>query len=602
MARSSNLYDVCDEAILSGETTTDPGRNLRLTYKTVAGNLLLKFFLLKGSRHPAIGPGELEECRAMMRTAMGATVEDWQNSAWIAETFAPLARLLDAVNNPRWQQREAVRPDPGRRAQPSELERVIKATARDVFRIWDRDRKNPYLPVGAQMVLSGDDNMDGANLVDVLSGLGAFEYQNITVLFSLMRCFIMADPGKRSLMRKPYRGVAETMRRPRTWLTHRTAFYDAFFFDHLANYLCHGDLEGAESARVAAIMENIVRFIVVDSSEWLTTPNQAIVFPAITCLPMGEGDQPLCRLSKKNWESKRMLGFGDYVPDTDTTFIGLAVAQKWLDLAGENGVNSDPQLLAECESFLNHPWVEIIHELQVGGRHNSNPPTIHITKPLDYFGAVPIWFDKPITRADGRVVREITGNEICPCHNMDILESILINRRRWRALEGDNLEVVRRFLEFHHRAYMSGNFKRETALKYYLPEIYTLYTGRMYSVYLGLDKDERKAFDPEGKVEEIRGVALDYLKNELVAYTLNPFDAALAVSALVSLGYPSKGDGVIETALAVITDALGEGGRGHPFKAYEWNRMRHPTRIVVGSEVSTSLFVLGACLDAKRYL
>jgi hypothetical protein len=30
--------------------------------------------------------------------------------------------------------------------------------------------------------------------------------------------------------------------------------------------------------------------------------------------------------------------------------------------------------------------------------------------------------------------------------------------------------------------------------------------------------------------------------------------------------------------------------------------MRHPTRILVGSEVATSLFVLRACSEAMRYL
>jgi len=59
---------------------------------------------------------------------------------------------------------------------------------------------------------------------------------------------------------------------------------------------------------------------------------------------------------------------------------------------------------------------------------------------------------------------------------------------------------------------------------------------------------------------------------------------------------------VVATALDVLVKALGEGRRGHPYKAYEWNRMRHPTRIVVGSEVATSLFVMNAAVDARRFL
>ena len=65
--------------------------------------------------------------------------------------------------------------------------------------------------------------------------------------------------------------------------------------------------------------------------------------------------------------------------------------------------------------------------------------------------------------------------------------------------------------------------------------------------------------------------------------------------------YPSKDDGVVATAFRVLSDSLGEGRRRHPYKAYEWNRMRHPTRILVGSDVATTLFVLNACVDAQGF-
>jgi hypothetical protein len=246
--------------------------------------------------------------------------------------------------------------------------------------------------------------------------------------------------------------------------------------------------------------------------------------------------------------------------------------------------------------------VEIIAEYQVGGEYRSNPPTIRITRPLDYEGAVPIWFDKPFVKADGRVVRETSGNEICPGHNMDILDSILLNRRQWLALEGKILAFLQRLLEFHHRAFTSGNFLQESAHKYYLPEIYVYYLGRMYQTWLGLEPAEQRALDPEGKVGKMRAIALEYCRQEMLARTLNPFDACLAVSALVLLRHEPRDDGLIATGLRAVLAALGEGRNGHPFKAYEWNRMRHPTRILVGSPVATSLFVLRACTEALRYL
>jgi hypothetical protein len=322
----------------------------------------------------------------------------------------------------------------------------------------------------------------------------------------------------------------------------------------------------------------------------------------VTCLPKDAEGRQLCRLSKGAWQKKRDLGFGDYVPDTDTTFLTLSMARKWLDFVQREHLSVDKELLEECESMLAYPWVEIIGEYQVGGRYDSNPPTIHITQPLDYAGAVPIWFDKPFESEGGRIIREMLGNEICPGHNMDILDSILLNRIPWRALEGENLAFLHRLLDFHHQAFVSGNFRHETALKYYLPGMYTYYLGRMYQTYLTLSGAEKSILDPEGKIEEMRRIAWQYCGDELIGYSLNTFDAALAVSALVQLEYEPRHDGVIAAGLRVMREALGEGRCGHPYRAYEWNRMRHPTRILVGSEVSTSFFVLRACSEAMRYL
>jgi hypothetical protein len=444
--------------------------------------------------------------------------------------------------------------------------------------------------------------MDGRSLLEILRGVGSFEYRNITVLFALIRCFLMANPRRLRLIRRPYSGLGEPMSIPWSWIWHRIAFSDVNFFEHLLVYLDWIGPRGAQAPRIIPILENLLRYCLVTSREWLVTPNQGLRHPAITCLPKDADGRPLCRLTKSAWRKKSQLGFSDYVPDTDTTFLSLAMARKWLDLVKREDLAADPALLEECERILDHPWVEIIAEYQVGGGYDSNPPTIRITRPLDYEGSVPIWFDKPFVKADGRVVRETAGNEICPGHNMDILDSILLNRRQWRALEGKNLAFLHRLLEFHHRAFATGNFRQESALKYYLPEIYAYYLGRMYQTWLTLDPAEQKTLDPEDRVRKMRAIAIEYCRQEMLARTLNPFDASLAVAALVLLNYEPRGDGLIGTGLRAITGALGEGGNGHPFKAYEWNRMRHPTRILVGSPVSTSLFVLRACTEARRYL
>ncbi len=132
--------------------------------------------------------------------------------------------------------------------------------------------------------------------------------------------------------------------------------------------------------------------------------------------------------------------------------------------------------------------------------------------------------------------------------------------------------------------------------------MYTYYLGRMYQTYSTLSTSEKHRLDPEQKILEMRRIALQYCKDELLGYSLNAFDAALAVGALVMLEYEPRDDGVIAAGLKVLSEAAGEGSFGHPYRAYEWNRMRHPARILVGSEVSSSLFVLRACSEAMRYL
>ena len=87
-------------------------------------------------------------------------------------------------------------------------------------------------------------------------------------------------------------------------------------------------MPAAELREIVSIMENLLRFMVVTSYEWSTTPNEKIKHPTITCLPKDADGEPLCHMSRSDWQKKLDLGFGDYVPDTDTTFMSLAMAKK----------------------------------------------------------------------------------------------------------------------------------------------------------------------------------------------------------------------------------------------------------------------------------
>lgn len=134
---------------------------------------------------------------------------------------------------------------------------------------------------------------------------------------------------------------------------------------------------------------------------------------------------------------------------------------------------------------------------------------------------------------------------------------------------------------------------------YYLPELYCAYFGRCYAAFRALPKAAQDAIDPAGAVARIRRAVLAYVYEDLIAFELNPFDAALALLALAKL------DGEVSRfapALDCIARSFGEGGWRAPFKAYEWNKMKTPTRILVGGPEVTSAFVLSALAHARAAL
>ena len=102
---------------------------------------------------------------------------------------------------------------------------------------------------------------------------------------------------------------------------------------------------------------------------------------------------------------------------------------------------------------------------------------------------------------------------------------------------------------------------------------------------------------PDGAFAFIRARVLDYVRNDLIAAEMNAFDAALA---LIALGHLGAEPAVFAAPLHRIVNDVGEGGRHGPFKAYEWNKMKTPTRILVGGPEATSAFVLMGLALARR--
>ncbi len=212
---------------------------------------------------------------------------------------------------------------------------------------------------------------------------------------------------------------------------------------------------------------------------------------------------------------------------------------------------------------------------------------------IDYEGGVVTWIDN---LAGERPF----GNDLDPTLNLDILEVSFRNLERWKVIETpQRLKTVHNIIGFQRRLAQSGAFADPRSHIYYLPELYCAYFGRCYAAFMALPQAARRAIDPGGAFELIRDKVLFYVENELIAAEMNVFDAALA---LMALGHLGAAPASFTPALHCVISHLGEGGRRGPFKAYEWNKMKTPIRILVGGPEVTSAFVLMGLVLARRAL
>ena len=126
--------------------------------------------------------------------------------------------------------------------------------------------------------------------------------------------------------------------------------------------------------------------------------------------------------------------------------------------------------------------------------------------------------------------------------------------------------------------------------------------GAAHAAFDAMPQATRAAVDPDGVFARLRAGVLDYVREVMLPAALNPFDAALALLALAKLDAEPA---AFAPALSVSTRDFGE-GRGlfarSPYKAYEWNKMKTPTRILVGGPEVTSAFVLSALVHARKAL
>jgi len=550
-----SLYEVCDPLLLNG---AGGDAHLAQFYRTALGNPALRPLLRRTGLVELNDDARLQGLREALIRARDDAAPDW------AAIGAPVAALLDTIelHPPQPKPVGEIGPAPPDLA---DIERVIGSCGAHLLRTFQRDG---FIPAYAAFNLIGDPDLRGREFLMALTGLNARGYKNSTLLFNLARIFIARSPA-RALINPSWPGIAETMRQP-VQIRHRSAYYDAFFTEALLSFVDTGlaSPDQADAARRA--IAAMVDFCLGTSREQVRGPNGR-AFDVITAI----APAPHPRFSRFFTEIKQNLGFGVYVPDCDTTACAFSAATQ----AGSD------------DSILDQPLLDFYAAHQVHLGANEPKVTVPLNDNIDYDGGVVTWID---SFAGERPF----GNDLDPTLNLDILEVSFRNLARWKILETPRrLDTLRGIVAFQRRLAASGAFANPRSHIYYLPELYCAYFGRCHAAFMALPLAARAAIDPDGAFDLIRAKVLGYVRDELMAAEINVFDAALA---LIALGHLGADVATLAPALHCIVRDFGEGGRHGPFKAYEWNKMKTPTRILVGGPEVTSAFVLMGLSLARK--
>ncbi len=551
-----SLYDVCDPVLLKsagGDT------HLAKFYKTGLGNPPLRVLLRRTGLPELSDASRFGALRAALIEARDAQTPDW------AAIGRPVADLLDTL--------KPEHPKPKRLASEAALPAVrdIDATIQNcAAHLLKSYARNGYIPAYAAFNLIGDPDLRGDDFLNALTGLNARGYKNSTLLFNLARVFIARSPA-RDMINPPWTGIAEPMWQPMQ-IKHRSAYYDAFYIEALLSFRETGLATPAQRADAKSAIDAMTRFCLHTSRETVPAADGS-TFDVVTAI----APPPHPRFSKFFTNIKQTLGFDIYVPDCDTTACAVSAATQ-------AGVS---------DSLIDQPLIDFYAGYQVQTGENVPRVTVPLNGHVDYDGGIVTWIDNLAGQRP-------YGNDLDPTLNLDVLEVSFRNCTRWQIVETPKrLETVRRILAFQRRLVESGQFAQPRSHIYYLPELYSAYVGRCYAAFRELSPAIQRLIDPDDHLGFIRARVLAYVQDDLIANEMNAFDAALA---LIALGHLGADAAHLAAPLACIMASHGEGGRHGPFKAYEWNKMKTPTRIIVGGPEVTSAFVLMGLALARRTL
>ncbi len=546
-----SLYDVCDPLLLNGAAPNVRGdQHLAKFYRTALANPALRPLLRRTGLTELNDTSRLGALREALTRARDDETPDW------AAIGQPVADLLDTVKLQHPRPKPTTQPEA---AAPklADIERAIRACGAHLLRSY---RNNGFIPAYAAFNLIGDPDMRGREFLMALTGLDARGYKNSTLLFNLARIFIARSPA-RELINPPWKGIAEPMWQPMQ-IRHRSAYYDAFYIELLLGFVESGLASAEETVAAKRAISAMADFCLGASREQVRGVD-GNAFDVVTAI----APHPHPRFSRFFAGIKEKLGFGLYVPDCDTTACAFSAATQ----AGLG----DP--------MLDQPLPDFYRGYQVKAGANAPKVTVPINDHIDYDGGIVTWIDN--INGDRPY-----GNDLDPTLNLDVLEVSFRNLARWKILETpQRLDLLRGIVKFQRNLAASGAFANPRSHIYYLPELYCAYFGRCYAAFMALSPEARATIDPDGAFEFIRERVLAYVRDDLIAHEMNPFDAGLALIALGHLGAEASH---FTAPLHCIVRHLGEGGRHGPFRAYEWNKMKTPTRILVGGPEATSAFVL----------
>jgi hypothetical protein len=556
MARKDgpSLYDICDPVLLKSH---GGDAHLSKFYRTALGNPALRPLLCRAGLPELRDEPRLTSLREALTRARDDAEPDWEAIG------TPVAALVDTIELAHPQPPKA--PASGPAPALDQIDSVIRTCGAHLLRSYGR---NGFIPTYAAFNLIGDPDLRGREMVMALTGLNARGYKNSTLLFNLARVFIARSPA-RALINPPWTGIAEPLWEP-VQIRHRSAYYDAFFTEALLSYLETGLASPDDATRSRRAIADMVDFCLTTSAEEVRSLDGSTARVVTALAPL-----PHPRFSRFFAQIKQDLGFGVYVPDCDTTACAFSAATQ----AG----STDP--------ILEQPLLDFYAGYQVRSGANEPLVTVPLNDHVDYEGGIATWIDSISGERP-------YGNDLDPTLNLDVLEVSFRNLVRWKVLETPSrLETVHRIIGFQKRLVLSGAFANPRSHIYYLPELYCAYFGRCYAAFAALPAPARALIDPDGAFELIRARVLAYVQTELITAEMNPFDAALA---LIALGHLGADVATFTPALACIVTHLGEGGRHGPYRGYEWNKMKTPTRILVGGPEATSAFVLMGLALARR--